>query len=67
MSTSIPAVIVCIADNESGQHKEEIYSQIAMIDRLIRGTMIIGLKQVVGHHQHGSHSAQSVEDLVARF
>ena len=48
-------------------HEEEIHSQIAVIDWLVGTPFIIRFKQVIGYHQHGSHSAQSVKDLITRF
>jgi hypothetical protein len=48
-------------------HEEEIHSQIAVIDRLVGRSVEISLKQMIGYHQHGSHSAQSVKDLITRF
>ena len=62
-----PPVIVCIADDEARQRKEEIDSQIAVIDWLVRFHVIIRFQQMEGHHQHGSHAAQPVKDFVTRF
>ena len=64
------AVVVGIADDKSGEDKEEIHSQIAVVDgsnqRAPCGKRQ-SLEYMVENHQEGSHTAQAVENLVMRF
>ena len=46
----VPSVVVCVSNYESGKHKEEIDSQISMVDDLISRSGRISLQQVEEYH-----------------
>lgn len=62
-----PAVVVSIANDKTGQNKEEIDSQITVVDLLIQMTRRIGFEYMKPYDHNGGHAAQSVEDHVMRF
>ena len=62
---AVPAVVVGIADNKARQHEEEVDGKVAVIDGLTGASAVVGLKEVIGHDEHGAHAAKAVEYRVA--
>jgi hypothetical protein len=60
-----PAVVVRIGNHDSGKKKEEIDSQVAVVQNLFRVIPIgIDFAGVEHYDDQGSYATQTVEDLV---
>ena len=62
-----PAVVIRIADHETGQQKKEVYRQIPVIDDLRERIRGVCLQQMEPQHNDGRHAAQPVQDFEVRF
>ena len=63
----VPAVVIRIADYKTGEHKEKINREIAMMYGLNREIRIIGLEQVKNNDQYSGGATQSVKNGVMWF
>lgn len=64
-SHTVPTVVVGITDNKTGQHKEEVYGQIAMIDDLFQMIAArMSFKHVKDYHHDSSYTAQAVQNFI---
>ena len=63
----VPAVIVGIADDETGEYEEEVDGEEPVVDDLVNGAVGIGLKEMEDNDHHRGYAAQAVQDLIAGF
>ena len=61
---AVPAVVIRIADDEARQHKEEIHSQVPVVNHLVGRPCGIRFQQVEQHYDDGRDAAQPVQNLI---
>lgn len=64
---SVPTIVVGITDDETGEDKEEIDSEIAVIDMLLAAPWCVGFEQVEQYNKYCGYTAESVKDLISRL